>query len=1006
MREETEKFKLVFVLIEDDLFGWLPEAYAVGVDENGEYTYHKRKAYFQTLHDYKIRKAKILKRVFEHLKNFSWEELEKKFVEGGRGKPKTLEAYINNEKDKLAKKRVQDYVQQQVAEVLRLLIQEGASYPLFILKRASDKYTRHPLTIAEVQLDAVFHFNRKPGGEIQYSLTPKAGNETISLKEQDLKVVSNHPGWVIINDVIYATSGDLIASIFKPFVEKDSMDIPKKVEEQYFRKFIIKMLRNQRVEAEGFDIVIRDERPKPVLVPEQMLKTGEWAVKLAMRYGSDLLTYTDNRKTHIQLEMKDGAIQLFKTERKTDLEQQDALRLENLGLIQFQGSYFVPPTESRSFYHLADWLSQRKERLIEAGYEVVPLEKDGKQVRLEKPKVSFNVAPEGNDWLDLFGEVQIGRFTVPFLSLKDYILSGNREYQLPDGTIALLPEEWFSTYKELFQMAQSNGSSMKLARSQAGLLDGLKLPQSLKNLFTESHQEIDQPFGLQATLRPYQMEGLNWLNRLRIKGLGGCLADEMGLGKTLMSLALLQHVKNEQQQQEVELEVEGDLPQELLANFHQEMQKVDRLHSLIVMPLSLVHNWEREINKFAPQIKVHTHIGLQRTREKITFSEYDIVLTTYHTLRNDVEMFSKVDFHYMILDESQAIKNPKSKTFKAVREIRARHKLVLTGTPIENSLSDLWSQISFVNPGMLGSYNFFRNEFILPIEKTNDEEKRNKLRALVKPLILRRRVQQVAQDLPELSQQVFYTEMEPAQKRLYEEEKSKARNKVLDNIRKHGTAKSNLLILRSLMKLRQIANHPALLKEEVPAEATAAGEEAGIYLPEELPVSASGKFNDVTGQIEQVVSEDHKVLVFSQFVEHLKLYRDWMREKKISYSFLTGSHSQEDRDKAIQKFQDDPTTKVFLISLKAGGTGLNLTAASYVYLLDPWWNPAVEAQAVSRAHRIGQDKRVFAYRFIAAGTVEEKILRLQEQKKQLASDFLPEGPSIELNEEEVGYLFE
>jgi SNF2 family DNA or RNA helicase len=371
-----------------------------------------------------------------------------------------------------------------------------------------------------------------------------------------------------------------------------------------------------------------------------------------------------------------------------------------------------------------------------------------------------------------------------------------------------------------------------------------------------------------------------------------------------------------------------------------------------------------------------------------------IILTTYGVVRNDLEILGKIDFEYIVLDESQLIKNPDSQSYKAVKQLNSRHKLTLTGTPIENSLTDLWSQLSFTNPGLLGGFDMFRREFVLPIEKKNDEMARKRLKALINPFILRRTKDQVAKDLPPLTEKLFYCDMTEKQHELYEREKSHYRNIILQNIEQAGIEKSKMVIFQGLMKLRLIANHPAMTT-------VTSAEETHL---EGMHHFGSGKFIEVTRMLESLRSENHKVLIFSQFVKHLNLFKDWFEEHKIPYSYLIGNTTN--RKDVIEQFEGSPETKFFLISLKAGGVGLNLTSADYVFMLDPWWNPAVEAQAINRAHRIGQTKNVIAYKFICKGTIEEKIVQLQQRKSALAEDFINHNnPLSSLSTQEVADLF-
>ena len=360
--------------------------------------------------------------------------------------------------------------------------------------------------------------------------------------------------------------------------------------------------------------------------------------------------------------------------------------------------------------------------------------------------------------------------------------------------------------------------------------------------------------------------------------------------------------------------------------------------------------------------------------------------STEYTVRKDIMKLSTFRFHYIVLDESQMIKNPFSKLYNAIVTLQSDHKVVLTGTPIENSLTDLWSQINFVNPGLLGTLSFFKRSFVQPIEKKRDEEREEKLKELINPFILRRTKDEVAQELPPVFEQVRYVNMTESQKRLYEEEKSLVRNAILENLEKVGLERSSIMVLQALTRLRQIANHPDMLKEFN-------GED-------------SGKFTEVYRDIESVISEGHKVLVFSSFVKHLDLFKTRLEQDGIGYAYLTGSRNQRQREEAVNDFQTRSSCSLFLISLKAGGVGLNLTAADYVFILDPWWNPAAEMQALSRAHRIGQENRVFVYRFISNDTIEEKIQHLQARKRQLAETFVTSNNTLKsLSEKELLELF-
>lgn len=539
----------------------------------------------------------------------------------------------------------------------------------------------------------------------------------------------------------------------------------------------------------------------------------------------------------------------------------------------------------------------------------------------------------------------------------------------------------------MFEFGEASGTRMRIHKQHFSQVDDSvrafhrKTLEKLEALNrVESLPELKLPEGLEATLRSYQMEGYQWLCFLQKNGFGACLADDMGLGKTLQAIAVLLRSKESGPTRDTSPLPQGRLEDKGQFSLFNDAPK--KLTSLIVVPASLLHNWFRECQRFAPGLKVLMHVGNQRNRELTNFSYYDLVISTYHTVRLDSLQLSGYNFHYIILDESQMIKNPSSKLYNAIVTLQSRNKVVLTGTPIENSLTDLWSQINFVNPGLLGTLAFFKRSFVQPIEKKGDEEREKKLKELINPFILRRTKPEVARELPPVYEQVRYVNMTESQLRLYEEEKSRVRNALLENLEEIGLERSSIMVLQALTRLRQIANHPDLVED---------------YQGED-----SGKFTEVYRNIESVVSEGHKVLVFSSFVKHLDLFRVRLEQDGIGYAYLTGSRNQAQRKEAVHDFQTNELCSLFLISLKAGGVGLNLTAADYVFILDPWWNPAVEMQAINRAHRIGQENRVFVYRFISNDSIEEKIQSLQERKQELAETFITSNnPLKSLSEEEL-----
>ena len=479
-----------------------------------------------------------------------------------------------------------------------------------------------------------------------------------------------------------------------------------------------------------------------------------------------------------------------------------------------------------------------------------------------------------------------------------------------------------------------------------------------------SIKSIPVPANIKAVLRPYQEHGFFWFNFLDEFGWGGCLADDMGLGKTLQTLTWLQHLK-----------------------IKAKKSKGVQMTHMIVCPNSLLFNWENEINKFCPDLTYFVHHGNTRSRQFSDFVKYDIIITSYGTLRSDILAFSEIPFYCVILDESQAIKNPASKIAKAVLLLNCKTRLILSGTPVQNNTFDLYSQMNFLNPGLLGNIEFFKSEFANPIDKLNDAEKMDQLKRLIYPFILRRTKEQVAKDLPEKTEMILYCEMGSEQRRIYESFRYEYREQIMKRIEEEGLAKSGIFVLQGLMKLRQICDSPSILNES-----------------ENYPAE-SVKLDELVRELLENVGE-HKALVFSQFLGMLALIREKLEEAGINYSYLDGK--TKDRRGVVEKFQDDPNCKVFLLSLTVGGVGLNLTSADYVYIVDPWWNPAVEQQAIDRTHRIGQMNNIFAYKMICKDSIEEKILKLQEKKKGLAKEVISDDSAFvkKLTKEDIEYLFD
>ena len=585
--------------------------------------------------------------------------------------------------------------------------------------------------------------------------------------------------------------------------------------------------------------------------------------------------------------------------------------------------------------------------LINAGWHV---EAEGRAFR--RPGTTKVDVRSGIDWFELHGEVDYDGQTASLPALLAALRRGDTMVRLGDGTFGLLPEEWLERFAPLAGLGQKEDDHLRFRRNQAGLLDALLAAQPevhVDEIFERMRERLrsfngvksaEQPPGFVGTLRDYQCEGIGWMEFLREFGFGGCLADDMGVGKTAQVLATLETRR-----------AQGLGP------------------SLVVAPKSLMFNWRAESARFTPNLKVLEHTGL--ARDSALIPDHDLVLTTYGTMLRDIAHLAEVEFDYVVLDEAQAVKNSSTASAKAVRLLRGKHRLALSGTPVENHLGELWSIFEFLNPGMLGEARVLN--MAGGLARNPGEDARRLLSQALRPFILRRTKQQVARELPEKTEQTIFCELEGPQRKHYDELRKHYRESLLARVQSQGMGRSRMHVLEALLRLRQAACHSGLL-------------DAGRI---EEP---SAKLDVLMDQLEELREEGHKALVFSQFTSLLSIVRARLDAAEIRYEYLDGATRH--RETHVDTFQNDPECSLFLISLKAGGLGLNLTAAEYVFLLDPWWNPAVEAQAVDRAHRIGQTRPVFAYRLIARDTVEEKVLELQKTKRDLADAILGDDNSV------------
>jgi hypothetical protein len=580
----------------------------------------------------------------------------------------------------------------------------------------------------------------------------------------------------------------------------------------------------------------------------------------------------------------------------------------------------------------------------------------GNNINPNPVKITIEVR-SGLNWFDSTFEIKFGTQKVSLKHLHKSIRNKNKFVQLGDGTMGILPQEWVDRFTAYFTAAEIVEDTLRTPKVNfSGIVElyeeevlsaEVRMELSAYQARIDSFKqiaELEVPSGLTAELRDYQKEGLNWLNFLDEFGFGGCLADDMGLGKTIQIIAFILSQRNKGHQNT----------------------------NLVVVPTTLIFNWQAEIAKFAPDLKVYTIYGADRIKDSSVFNEYEVILTSYGTLLYDIGWLKKYHFNYIFLDESQTIKNPESLRYNAVRLLQSRNKITMTGTPIENNTFDLYGQLSFACPGLLGSKQFFRDHYSRPIDIFKDNTRAIALKKKVSPFVLRRTKKEVAGELPDKTEMVIYCEMGTEQKNAYDACKNEYVSFLMGE-NEEDLPKHTLHVLKGLTQLRQICNSPSLLGDNL------------------LHGLSSSKIDTLMEEIESH-SPQHKILVFSQFVTMLDLIRKELKSRNIPHEYLTGQ--TKNRERRVENFQNNPDIRVFLISLKAGGTGLNLTEADYVYLVDPWWNPAAENQAIDRCYRIGQKKNVVAVRLICPDTIEEKIMKLQATKKELVSDLIQTDGSI------------
>ena len=973
----AEPFQIIYSLFEHEFLGHLFAAYVVQLGPRGQLTLQHQTVSGKNAHEFAASLDATDFELVELCDQIQQEAIVKEFWPR---KIATAEFFLKTYNAEKGDKPLQEIISRHVQTRMAAILARLAGKLVFIMGRDGEP-TWKEIGLAPSRASILFHFRRNDEGT-HYFPTIQYQGQRLDFQYKDAVLVCLQPAWLLLGDLLYSFRTEVDGRKLLPFLKKKFIVVPRQVEESYFQKFVGPLMESFEVHARGFDI--RSERyvarprltfsdalpeapapeapvrppgpprrgriplPKPIAPLLTGTETEQIHFELSFCYGPHLMPLGTDKPVSVRLEKTPESYVFHRLLRNPEQEQATVEDLRDRQLTVENGHASLPKGEAFK------WLHDNTPALTELGYTVEAATTTTKNYFIGPTSVQVGIQ-EAGDWFDVRGTVRFGDIEVPFIRLRGHILQRRREFKLPNGQIAIIPEEWFTDYLELFAFGEETADGLNLRRHHLALVADLqsnelatvRMGRKLAKLrdFAEV-EDHPLPTGFQGELRPYQKAGYNWLRFVQDYHFGGCLADDMGLGKTIQTLAMLLN--------------------------RRESGEAQGAASLLVLPTSLVFNWMSEAQKFTPDLRVLAYTGTYRDKNPDRFADYDVVLTSYGIVRLDTELLASYKFDYVILDESQAIKNPSSTTSQAVRQLRSKHRLILTGTPVENSTMDLWSQMSFINPGLLGTQAFFRKEFLKPIEKHQDEARTKRLHALIKPFILRRHKAQVAKELPEKTEQLSYCSMTEEQAHAYEETKSFYRNKILRNLDEHGPANTQFLLLQGLTRLRQIANHPRLADANYTHE--------------------SGKLREVLRMIRNVVAEGHKVLVFSQFVQHLAIVRAALNERQLAYAYLDGA--TRDRPAEVARFQENEDLKIFLISLKAGGIGLNLTAADYVFILDPWWNPAVEAQAVDRAHRIGQLRPVFTYKFITQGTVEEKILALQRRKLALVSELIATDEAV------------
>lgn len=960
--EHIKLFQFCFdISFEKNLNTYIPTAYII--ENTSEIKYLDKKATKDVLDSFGIDFDNLdsnTKKILTACESLKPEFIFRKFG----AKIKSAKTIADLQKDSKIEFAIRQYLKFNLSSFYDLIVKE--QFPLSLNMSAEKDFYRSRVTVEPLEFEPQIQFDKHSEG-ITYTLSLKENKTTFSPMDSSIDILLDEPGWLIIDKKLGLLK-ELNAKKLTPFLKKKSIEIPSKLVDDYFKSFIPEIAKKIDIEATGFEMEQRDQIISSTIQPVYDFFKNCYYLNLYFDYNGYVFDAGKTKKTHSFVDFSipnEPKIIQFK---RSAVEILYTKKLLEIGLVKVKNELFGLETEANDPYINIQLIIDNKEKLKSLGFTIQNLKLESKEIITESNMVSIAKETKA-DWFDIKIIITIGNYKINFSEIIPNIKSKERLFQLPDGNYFLIPLEWFSKYGSLAKLAKTENEVLLLRKSNFTALDGIS---EIDNEVI-SHAQYTASDLLKATLRPYQIDGVKWLLGHFNSNLGACLADDMGLGKTLQTLAVLVSVQEQL----------GFTTKTTNFDLFANETTVERepLKTLIVLPSSLIFNWFNEAGKFTPHFSKMQYVGNDRKLLAHKLDSTDLIFTSYSIIHRDISILEKYNFRYLILDESQYIKNKNSKIFKAINKISTSHKIALSGTPIENSLDDLWSQMQFINPDILGTYNFFAENFKIPIEKKQNEEVLTELKNLIHPYILRRTKEQVLKDLPELTEQIYYCDMDPEQEKLYEKEKSKARNFLLKT---DGSSPDKISIINTLMKLRQLSNHPKMVDADSEID--------------------SGKYIAVTNYLENLVKAKQKALIFSSFVTNLNFYTDWCKQNKIGFCEITGETPANRREQQVKLFQENENQLLFFISLKAGGVGLNITKASYVLFLDPWWNPFAEKQAVGRAHRIGQLNKVNAIRFISKNTVEEKIITLQENKKLLSDSLLEESYINDELEDNLAYI--